>query len=396
MKYKLVHDEGKKLEESISDAIKTARPMSLLSDRFFQSGMARVEGDLIKVNEEFFPDLPLKKDKIVKDLSLFVNWSGKNVEVNLFGLNKHGRVVYLNLVFSDKYGNTYKYIGLKGAGMPEKSDKGIQFGDLIKSGRYSPSDPIWGLQGYSTTILDWNESNEILKNGGQTSAPIAIIKLKAVIMKNGEKKSVEELKEEGLIPKFVKDGDRMVGYQPVIYLRAFSEVMRLGDVGKDDIEKFANEHGMTTDNYLAWWAKKLAKNVAKLHNAGKAHGYLLEQNITLDGCFVDNETIRNFGKSTEISMEAYAEDATDILCDDTIGSFAIRAGIKSFTEFDEIFLREYLENRRDMEKVEFEVLYSKLSDSFIKGSSAVHILKEEYKKKFGEELETRKLYKSRI
>ncbi|MCX6776125.1 MAG: hypothetical protein NT130_04735 [Candidatus Micrarchaeota archaeon] len=399
MEYKQVHGKGEEPREDITDAVRRAKPMSVVSDKFFNQPVVKVEGELLIFNKKLFPKSPFKEDKIAKELSLFVDWSGKNVKMDLLGLYEHGRTLSFNVRFSDVYGNVYNYVNIKGGGIPKKSKEGFVHNNTLKK----HGGQVMGLVGSIDSAEDWDASNLFIENGIKTSAPIAIIEIKEFITKDGERLSTEELRKQGIL----KNEDESHEFTPVIYLRAFSEVMRVGDARKEDVEKFAKEHGMASDEYVAWWTKKVAKNVAKIHDLGKAHRNLIGHNITVDGCIVDNDTVTNVGKSARISPEKYAIDVGNILFDDyslltlfvdVLDPFARRDSTSTLTEFRENFLREYVESRSNMEKDEFQVLHSKLAYALKKaedlpGNSpdqsrrCLKVVEEAFEKKFGERLE---------
>jgi len=379
MAQKLAQDKGD--ERDIKEAVERARPMSVLSDKFFRQGVAKVEGVLMEMNEEVLPNLPLKKEKIAKELSLFVDWSGKNVEMDLLGLYSHGRVLSFNLAFSDKYGNIYNYISVKGLGMPERSEVAERRNEPIEKDEKKGA---WGLQEYWGAKAEWEASNEFLKNGIQTSVPIAIIRLDSITLR-GERKSVKELKEQGIIPQNIEYDDELHDYQPVIYLVGFSEMMRIRDARRDDYEQFADSHKMKFQEYVKWWSDKLAVNIAKLHNLGKVHTYMTDHNLTLDGCFVDNDGVRDLGKPEKTLGRE--REITDVLFQIPIFFAETREDVKTAADMRKCrmdFLRKYLENRENLEKkglwdLRYELTLTGLNEE-------IKVVEEVYEKKFGNKM----------
>jgi hypothetical protein len=277
MAYKVAH--GGKEAENIKETVESVRAKS------FTEKVGKVEGVLKHLNEKIFPNFPLAKDKIAKELSLFVDWSGKNATLDLTGLPEELRSLSFKIRLSDRYENVYSYINIKGVGLLKGANRADDVGvETIKP--FEPvydSGDVWGLLDYDSAKADWDASNLFLENGIKTSAPIAIIEIKEVIMPDGKKVSVDELKKQAIISK---------EYAPVLYLRGLSEFMRVADAKKEDFENFAKEHGMTLNEYLGWWIDRQAENIAKIHKLGKAHHSAHEGNLTIDGYIIDNDDTR--------------------------------------------------------------------------------------------------------
>ncbi|MEM3555105.1 MAG: hypothetical protein QXF56_00040 [Candidatus Micrarchaeia archaeon] len=351
-------------ERSPSEVIREAKPlpMSKLSDNFFEERVARVSGKLVMFNDELIKNFPIKKEDIEKNLSVFVDWKGKNVSekdiiTNMLGLLEHGRSLSFNLKFADVYGNVYNYVEVKGVGMPQKS---IHAGEqpVEKHGQ-----TIWGLMNLENAKADWEASNLFIKNGIKTSAPIAIIEIKEVIMADGEKVGVEELKKRKIIPE---------SFQPVLYVRGFSELMRVDEAEKEDFEKFAAQRGMSIRGYTLWWVERQANNLARIHNLNKSHGHLIPQNLTLDAGMVDNSTVVNSSKFSRL------HDITVML--NSVSSFSKSIG-ENETEMQKLFLTTYME-KREVGKEEFQALLSQLKKG--EKPELFSLVTEIYKNKFSE------------
>jgi hypothetical protein len=323
-----------------------ARPMSLLSERFFRQEVVKVGGELLELNENAIPNLPMLKEKISEEMSFFVDWSGKGRGTALLGMPKHGRALYFNIRFSDIHGNVYNYISVKGPGMPEDS--------LIAKFEYDKpfssageNSGMWGLQEYWGAKTDFDNGNEFLKRGIQTSLPIAIIKLDKLVLRNGTRWGIETLKKRKIVPGAIKYDDGVTNYTPVIYLVGFSEAMRVIDARTDDLKKLANERGVKDKEYVEWWLGKAAKNIALLHDMGKVHTFLTEHNLTLDGCFVDNDHARTVDDSERETGRAYCNDLSTAMRT----AFALNRRMSKPVADDklrEVFRHEYWNNRHNI------------------------------------------------
>ena len=73
--------------------------------------------------------------------------------------------------------------------------------------------------------------------------------------------------------------------------------------------------------YLRWFSRTLAENVARMHKAGFIHGYLTGHNITLDCRIVDLDSVvpgpkitsaesmqQNFLRGTDYTLDPYRKD----------------------------------------------------------------------------------------
>lgn len=333
---------------------KEGTPMSVLYSAFFEQGVARVKGTLVRFNEDFFPNLPFDKESIAKEMCVFVDWSGQKTEFNLLGLPQHGRSLSFNVTFSDKYGNQYNYVQVKGVGVPKSSEIGevvrAPLGGLAEEG-------VHGIEDYLAAKIDWEMGNLFLASGIQTSAPIAIIKLESVIMSNGDSASIEGLMRCGQMPRTLHyfDEKERTELIPVIYLVGFSEMMRVSDLYSGDLERFAKDRGASVHDYCTWFAENVAKNVAKMHNLGKVHTYLTDHNIAIDAHIVDHDGVQDKTANT------VAEDVDIALL--TVANFYRKAASPEWrSDVEEgaaIFLKTYIENRRNLATKELAAIVDK-------------------------------------
>ncbi len=329
----------KKPDDDIQQSVNRMVPLpanKIIKEQIFDQPMARVKGRIFEFNYELFNTLPINNKTLDKILAVFVDWSRKyagteDASVDMQGMLEHGRSVFFNVVFADKLKNTYSYIDIKGVGMPQK----VLFAHketIEKCGVV-----IWGAVDLKSALEDMRKSNILVKNGINTSAPIAIIIIDEVIMADGKKLKVEELKD------IFKD------FQPVLYLRAFSELIRVDEAMPEDFEKFATGRGMKVGRYARWWAESEAINVAKLHNLGLSHRHLIGQNLTLDGGFTDNRKI------TKSSKPNNWQDISNVL--KSVCNMSENLSLNS-VENQKLFLKKYLETRKEITKDELRFVYS--------------------------------------
>ena len=170
------------------------RPMSA-SHEFFLQRAVRVKGSIIRLNEDVVPNIPISKEQIGSELSVFVDWMGNGGDaIYLHGLKEHGRALYFNLRFSDKYGNFYNAVQVKGAGMPEKSKKGMKYRDPMEASEDGVG--AWGLEEYVGAASSWDASNMLLSKGIGTSVPLAMIKLESMVVGGAEKRGRAEEEQD--------------------------------------------------------------------------------------------------------------------------------------------------------------------------------------------------------
>jgi hypothetical protein len=192
---------------------------------------------------------------------------------------------------------------------------------------------------------------------------------------------VEELKREGKIREYMTDFDTHEQYEyiPVLFLRAFSEVLRVGDSDKHDFEAFAKKMGMKLQEYGNWWTEEIAKNIAKMHNLGKIHTNLTPQNLTLDGRFVDNDTVKSLRPGIEVS---FLTDITSAL--DSLSYFCAVSWASKVQEHDALFLKTYFENFRNIGENDFSFFANVLIQYMTEDSKRA--ISELFEKKFNKKL----------
>ncbi len=209
------------------------------------------------------------------------------------------------VIFSDKEGRLYRDIDLKGIGI--NRDNEVQdVGDIISSSHFSGFIGTPGISNEELIRRDIKYSELFLKAGIRTHRVVALIELKEIIDRNGEKISIAEAKKRNILAE--KD-------EPVIEVRAFGVRSRLWDVvvgfTRESYETnpqkslklladakgiVAQELGIENDkfaysDYFEWLVKTIAKNIARMHYNGWVNGYLTAHNLTLDGRIVDLDSV---------------------------------------------------------------------------------------------------------
>ncbi|VVB77259.1 Uncharacterised protein [uncultured archaeon] len=289
------------------------RPMSLLSTQFFDQPVARVEGTLLKLNRRVVPSMPFKADKIAEQLCVFVDWSGREPELELKGLYNHGRALTFNLKFEDRYHNRYNYVALKGLGMPKKSDRGSSHSRPVHYERGLDQQNALGMERSINALHDWEYSNYFLSSGIRTHVPLALIKFKSILLASGERIDVGDAIKEKVLPATREYDTRQVKFVPYLYLKGFGEMMRVIDLHKEEYEAFAKERGLSVQEYAVSWGREVGRNVALMHNLGLAHGYITDHNLTADGRIVDLDSM---SKGTHSSIGEDLYDTLSVLVRD--------------------------------------------------------------------------------
>lgn len=250
-------------------------------------------------------------------------------QIPLEVLPQHMRAALLaRVIFKDNVGNLYRDVDIKGVGFLTKGNQ------LVESYKPAVSKPgivhslggRYGLLDQDTARFDYVNGEELSQAGVRVARTLAIIELQELIV-NGRKISLAQARKRGII-----DED----FRPVIEVRAFGTNARIRDLTDpswiehskrvglphvpdlltyektsdlllEDAKKLvAQELGkdsISNDEYLDWFAETLGKNVALIHKQGILHGYLHDQNITLDCRIVDFD-----GETQITSMEEYKEE----------------------------------------------------------------------------------------
>jgi hypothetical protein len=342
---------GSEAAETLSAA---RRPLSVtdgFSEKFFDQPVAGVEGDLVKLNRRVVPNLPLKENMIAGRLSLFVDWSHRSTELSLKGPYRHSRVLSFNILFMDRYGNKYKYLAFKGVGMPEKSELGKEHKRPVNLKQSVGGDNVLGLDRNINALGDWNYGNYFLRNGIHTTVPVALIRLRSILTKDGETKSIRQAVKDGDLPATREYEGRQVKFVPYLSVKGFSEIMRIVDIRDSGYEAVASEFGLSVPEYTRLWTVEVARNMALMHNLGLAHGYITNHNITVDGRLVDLDSV-----DEAVTIELLIEDLHD-----AIGLLVYFSHMEDADSG--VFLEAYFRNRRGIPARQRRKLTDWLCDS---------------------------------
>ncbi len=217
------------------------------------------------------------------------------------------------VIFSDKEGRLYRDIDLKGVGF-NVNGAIVRRVDSSDVGNISTFSPFVGTKGIADQELircDINFSEKFLKAGIRTHRVAALFDLKEIIDGAGNKISIAKAKEAGILDK--KD-------EPVIEMRAYGVRSRVWDIseifyyGYDEEDKrkamkllsdaknmVAQELNIdsgqfTYDDYFSWLIKTTAINLARMHYNKWVSGYLTSHNITLDGRFIDLDSVETLAE----------------------------------------------------------------------------------------------------
>jgi len=401
---KVVKAEEVRPDVPIKDVLEETgtRPMSKLSKQFDIENVAVVKGVLRKFNDELFPELPIRKgegflnklfgrDKITDELFLFVDRSGKNTSQELLRLPGHGRNFSFNVKFSDAEGNVYSYIDIKGGGLSGKGSRKeaeTVRTEIVEQAKWRKVS-VRGMGDWEEATKDWETSEFFRKKGVKVAPPIAIVEIEEFILADGTKVSVKDAMKR-MLPRNLEYHGETYKNRPVLYLRAFTEVMRLSDATKDDFEKFAKEHGKSLDEYLNWLGGKMADNLIKIHKSGIAHKNLIAHNWTIDGHVVDFDTVEKADSEKILDDASFTVAAMHSMC-------VVKGSLSEddSTRLLAAFLRKYLVSPC-INKDEIIVLYG-IYDTSLKTNENDSIkslykrvmqeIAELYKKRFGEDID---------
>ena len=279
----------------------------LWDTRFRKSGNAprhavtRVKGEIARAGNDFFlaSDIPagLRRKILEGHFTVFVDWkrqrdaNARNKKVggaNTLGYQDgSGRVLSAGTNFLDSKGTRYRYLDVKGGGMP------LQYGASAEHpfGKgYYGHEGVAGLMDYNEAAQQWLLHEKLAESGVKTAKPLAIIELKELLDAEGNRMSVAEAVEKELIPK---------NFRPVLFFRAVTETNRLQTLARDPkaLAAYVKANarvfgGAKPENYFHWVMRKAGENLARIHDAGIAHGNYSEHNITADASVLDPDMSR--------------------------------------------------------------------------------------------------------
>ncbi len=265
----------------------------------------KVKNTVRWVNEDFTTPYKLKVGEQC-ELALFLTPKSDEHDFLLEIMPKHNRSALLGrLLFSDKDGNKYREIDLKGVGYIEphsiyrEKRNQTRVGKIEK--RVNLAVGVEGSMGL-TSIQDAEKNQEraelFFKNNIRAIRTIAIIELQEIVDENGEKISIKQAEKLGIIPE---------NFIPCIEARAMVTKARIDDLDNDNweillqdaIKLFAQETQQKPENinkqeYIKWFAKTLGAQVARIHQLGFSHQYLTPHNITLDCRILDFDSVQQF------------------------------------------------------------------------------------------------------
>ncbi len=295
-----------------------AKRLNMIAEKNFQRRLAffsEVKNIVIYVNPEFYIPFKLEEGK-ESPLGLFAKSAIKRRKPKVYHKNRipfelwasnHSRSSLLGrIIITDKQGNLYRDIDLKGNGYTEESyvsDKDNWSKIIIRRLRDDR-----GLARKDWALHDANLSEEFHRLGIRTHRVLAIIKLKQVILQESKETSlvgrllpVRQAREEGTIAKNII---------PVIQVRAFATKFRVKDLSYDyaseaekktflsDARRIVSQelgrerNPLSYQEYIEWFAKTLGRNVGLMHKNGWYHNYLSDHNVTLDCRIVDLDSVK--------------------------------------------------------------------------------------------------------
>lgn len=221
------------------------------------------------------------------------------------GHNRSG--ILGRVVISDRQGNLYRDIDLKGLNM---------FGYTIcEDGRENAPR---GLLDYSPAVSEAKITEKLHSDGIPTYRVIAIMELHQLIDGASQPREVDWFKRQNIIRP-----DRT----PVVSVRAFFIKTRLADIDYldldgtnyarnqvspqflDGLSLINQQHHLALDpqnplSYLKWVAKTAGARLALFQRKGWCHGSLSQHNITFDARIADCASVRQTNDSLDF-FESY-------------------------------------------------------------------------------------------
>ncbi len=263
-----------------------------------------VKNRVLWVNPNF-PELPLdlptnkeleeagdKGEEISSKLGVFLT-PLKQGDRSLEVLPEHGRSGGLGrVIFRDRQGKYYRDLDAKGIGYSDYQ-RGLEtVGGIQVEGVKTKGGPeSYGLLNLADAYKDMETSEEFLAKGIRAHRVIAIISLREIVDKEGNRVSIEDAKKRGILSENSK---------PVVEIRAYGTKHRIQSASPETINDartlVAQELGkdpkkFNNKEYFFWMAETIAKQVALMHKNGFFHGYLTRHNITLDGRITDFDSV---------------------------------------------------------------------------------------------------------
>jgi len=241
-----------------------------------------VEHETSWVNDDVKMPFDLKEgEPSVFGVFLSANPKENEVAINLSAVDDHFRSAIVGkVIFSDKEGNIYRDVDIKGMGAILPGGGGVESPVPNSAKNFSRGTTPWGYLDKQWAEVDRDMSERLLKRGLRTHRALAIIELKQIIDENGEKISINQARKRGYIKHTTV---------PAIEIRAFGTRARIGDAKKDrelidDAKKLVareTSKEFSDEEYLDWFAATLGKQVAIIHNEGLIHDYLTTHNINV-------------------------------------------------------------------------------------------------------------------
>lgn len=277
---------------------------------------SQVKNKVLAVNPEVNIPLKLEEGK-PSPLGLFAEaaYSTEDSSKRKFEVwYRHGRSALLGrLIFSDEEGRLFRDIDVKGIGVVEVAPgDGVTIGEHIHLGEEGPFGGRQGLLDREVAEKDYQDSEDFVKAGIRTSRTLAIIELEELVLE-GRKISLTAAREKGIIDQ---------SFQPVVEVRAFGTKARIIDANYSNVpliedakllvaQELGRTEPLSDEEYLNWFARTLGENVARMHKAGWAHGYLTHHNITLDCRIVDLDSVEDLVREGDRD-EDYQEAGTTL------------------------------------------------------------------------------------
>lgn len=283
----------------------------------------QVDNEVVLTNTNAFPALNIEQGS-KSPLGVFYSNNFEDterlMEVDEYFAQASRMGKYGKMIFSDNEGRLYRDITVKGIGgykrkfNPREKDPKIKLTSVVPPNQKIHPSSL-GVGNMWDAVKDVELSERLIKAGVRAPRPVAVLKLKEVVIDTDKKVTVEEAKNKGVLAK---------NEEPAAYIRAFGVETRMNALNQ--IRHFTDFDSMIQDaknflryskllnsdddqSYLQYLLGTQAKNVKIMHSLNLIHCNLERgQNFTLDGEMLDFDSLEDVSSDTDIKKAQRLEN----------------------------------------------------------------------------------------